>query len=370
MEGATMTGRDHRDPGAINALLSSRLSRRGLMRRTAAGGVGAAAATMLLRGGGTPALAQDPSCPPPAAATPEAMGTPEPASGLTIGVTVAFLSVPFYANFKTGLEDGARRFGFEHDLRDGQGDLATEVANIQDFIAQEVACILLTPSGEGIIPAIKQANDAGIPVIEVNNRAGFESGEVEVVTYVGADDVEFGRLQGQLLHDTFGDVEVKIGYVQGITGTSPQILRGQGFEEVIAQYPGYEIVGRVTDDFDSAKALAVTQDLLTRFPEGELDVIVMQGPEGVAAADFARKNGREEVKFILGDYPVDVRQAIIDGYVVGTINQDPYPQAFEGMHMAWLLLNGRESEIPKPHYLPLPIITQENAEEVPPAWGC
>ena len=45
----------------------------------------------------------------------------------------------------------------------------------------------------------------------------------------------------------------------------------------------------------------------------------------------------------------DVRQAIIDGYITGTVNQDPYPQAVEAMHMAWLYLNGREAEIPKPH---------------------
>lgn len=315
--------------------------------------------------------AQEITCPPAATPTAADMGTPEPKSGQKIGVSVAYLAVPFYANFKTGLEVGANRFGFDYDLREGGfGDLAKEVAVMQDFIAQNVSLILLTPSGEGIIPAIKQANEAGIPVIEVNNRAGFESGEADVVTYVGADDVEFGRLQGKLLIDTRGGQPTKIGYVQGISGTSPQILRGQGFNEAIADHPELEIVGTVTDDFDSAKALAVTQDLLTRFPKGQLDVIVMQGPEGVAAADFARKNGREEVQFILGDYPADVRQAIIDGYVLGTINQDPYPQAYEGMHMAWLYLNGREAEIPKPNFLPLPIITKENAEEIPPAWGC
>jgi hypothetical protein len=38
--------------------------------------------------------------------------------------------------------------------------------------------------------------------------------------------------------------------------------------------------------------------------------------------------------------------------------------------MAWLYLNGREVEIPKPDFLPLPIITKENAEATPPAWGC
>jgi ribose transport system substrate-binding protein len=343
------------------------ITRRQILRGAASLGLGTFAVSRLGRDGAT---AQEVTCPP--AASPVAdIGTPEPKSGQKIGISVAYLSVPFYANFKTGIADGAARFGFDFDLRDGGGgDLAKEVGVIQDFIAQKVSLILLTPSGEGIIPAIKQANDAGIPVIEVNNRAGFESGEADVVTYVGADDTEFGRLQGKLLVDTLAGAPAKVGYVQGISGTSPQILRGQGFDEAIADHPEIEVVGTVTDDFDSAKALAVTQDLLTRFPKGGLDYIVMQGPEGVAAADFARKNGREEVKFILGDYPADVRQAIMDGYVFGTINQDPYPQAFQGMHMAWLYLNGRESEIPKPDFLELPIITQENAEATPPAWGC
>lgn len=342
------------------------MDRRSFLRGAVA--LGLAPAVMTLRPEWRSAAAQEVSCPP--AATPEAVGTPVAATGMRIGATVAYLSVPFYAGFKRGLEDGARQFGFEYDLRDGEGDPATEVANIQNFIAEGVDLILLTPMSEGTIPAIIQANEAGIPVIEVNNRAGFGSEEADVVTYVGADDVEFGRLQARLLHDTFAGEPTRIGYVIGIPGTSPQILRAEGFKEVLAEYPEYEIVAEVTDNFDSAQALAVTQDLLSRFPEGELDVIVMQGPEGVAAADFARQNGRDEVQFILGDYPADVRQAIMDGYVLGTINQDPYPQAYEAMHMASLYLSGQEDQIPKPYFLELPIITIENAEATPPAWGC
>jgi len=343
-----------------------RTGRRQFVQGSIAAGVSAAffASRMSARG----ALAQEVTC--PAVATPQPSGTPMPMSGMKLGVTVAYLSVPFYAGFKTGLDDAARQFGFAYDLRDGKGDPATEIANIQNFIAEGVDAILLTPMSEGTIPAIVQANEAGIPVIEVNNKAGFGSDAAEVVTYVGADDVEFGRLQARLLDDTFGGEPTRIGYVMGIPGTSPQILRAEGFKEVLAEMPAYEIVAEVNDDFDSAKALAATQDLLTRFPKGELDVIVMQGPEGVAAADFARQNGREEVQFILGDYPADVRQAIMDGYVLGTINQDPYPQAYEGVRMAWLLLNGQEADIPRPNFLELPIITADNAMDTPPAWGC
>ena len=293
-----------------------------------------------------------------------------PPANKTIGVSVAYLKVPFYANFKKGLEDGAKQFGFTYDLRDGNsGDVATELANLQNFIAEKKDLILLTPSGDGIIPGIKLVNDAKIPIIEVNNKAGFGRKEVNVLTYVGADDTEFGRLQGKLLDEAFGK-KAKVAYVMGISGTSPQILRAKGWDEFRAKNPQYEEVARVTDDFDAAKALAVVQDLLSRFPKGQLDAIILQGPEASAAVDYASRSGRDEIKFIVGDYPEDVRQLIYDGKIFGTVDQDPYPQAYNAMRMAWLHFNGKDAEIPKPDFLPLPLVTKENAEKTPAAWGC
>ena len=294
-----------------------------------------------------------------------------PPANKKIGVSVAYLKVPFYANFKTGLEDGAKQFGFTYDLVDGNsGDVAAELANLQNFVAQKRDLIILTPSGEGIIPGIKQVNDAGIPLIEANNKAGFGRKEVNVLTYVGADDVEFGRLQGKLLDQAFGGKKAKIAYVMGFAGSPAQVLRAKGWDEFRAKNSQYEEVARVTDDFDGAKALAVVQDLLSRFPKGQLDAIVMQGPEASAAVDFAIRNGRDEIKFIVGDYPADVRQLIYDGKIFGTVDQDPYPQAYNAMRMAWLHFNGKDADIPKPFFLPLPLITKENAEKTPPAWGC
>src|SRR5215212_7179701 len=182
----------------------SRMNRRSLLKRSLAFGLAAPTLVTLSDAFGSVAgvAAQEVTCPP--AASPVAVGSPAAPTGKTIGVTVAYLSVPFYAGFKRGLEDGARQFGFEYDLRDGKGDPATEIANIQNFIADGVDLILLTPMGEGTVPAIVQANDAGIPVIEVNNKAGFGGDQAEVVPYVGADDVEFGRLQARLLDQTYG----------------------------------------------------------------------------------------------------------------------------------------------------------------------
>ena len=222
----------------------------------------------------------------------------------------------------------------------------------------------------GVNPGIKLVNDAGIPIIEANNKAGFGRSEVKVDTYVGADDVDFGRLQGKLLDQAFGGKKARVAYVMGFAGSPAQVLRAKGWDEFRAKNTQYEEVARVTDDFDGAKALAAVQDLLSRFPKGQLDAIVMQGPEASAAVDFATRNGRDEVKFIVGDYPADVRQLIYDGKIFGTVDQDPYPQAYNAMRMAWLHFNGKDAEIPKPYFLPLPLVTKDNAEKTPAAWGC
>ena len=40
------------------------------------------------------------------------------------------------------------------------------------------------------------------------------------------------------------------------------------------------------------------------------------------------------------------------------------------MRMAYLHFNGKDAEIPKPHFLPLPLVTQGERRGDAAAWGC
>ena len=80
-----------------------------------------------------------------------------------------------------------------------------------------------------------------------------------------------------------------------------------------------EIVEEQSADWDNAEALAITQDWLNKYPKGELDAIIDQGPEGATAAQFAHDNGRDEIKFLMGDYPADVKAGIEAGSIYGTV---------------------------------------------------
>ncbi|MCL6501583.1 MAG: sugar ABC transporter substrate-binding protein [Pirellulales bacterium] len=193
----------------------------------------------------------------------------------TVGATIWDMSVPFYANFIKGLNDGASKYGLKLLLRDGQGDPNTQVAVVRQFIAEKVDLIVIVPGdAQAVVPVVKQANAAGIPVIAANNRVGEGA---TVVTFVGADDHYFGMQQGKLLVEAIG-TSGQVALLMGELGTSPQILRRKGLEEYLKAYPGIKIVSAISEGWDSARALAATQDLLSRYPVGQLSAIVCQGP--------------------------------------------------------------------------------------------
>jgi ABC-type sugar transport system substrate-binding protein len=286
-----------------------------------------------------------------------------------IGFMVWDTAQPFYSNMMKAARDTAKQEGVNLDIQGGKADLATEIAVVQQFIAQHVDLILLTASDpKGIVPAVRMANAADIPVIAVNTRVDTETG-VKVVTYVGVDDYAFGQIQGKLLAQAVNG-KGRVAYIMGKLGMSPQLKRKAGIEDTLKGYPDIKIVETQVANWDSAQALAVTQDFLSKYPKGAIDVILDQGPEAVNGAIFASQQGRGDVKFIMGDYPANVRNAILKGTIYGTVNQDPSPQGANAVKDAVKWLDGHHDAVPQPeHFLDLPIVTKENAEKFPAAWG-
>jgi len=54
---------------------------------------------------------------------------------------------------------------------DAGGDVARQIGQMQDLVQQRMDAIIIWPTdGQAVIPAIRQANNAGIPVVVTNSR--------------------------------------------------------------------------------------------------------------------------------------------------------------------------------------------------------
>lgn len=288
------------------------------------------------------------------------------AEGMKFAAMIADTTNPFEATMAKEMENVAAEKGIELEVFNGELNVSNQVAQIQQQIANGVdALLVLAADPAGIVPALTQANAAGIPVIAVN--AAVEEG-AEVVTFVGDDDYQYGVKEGELVAKALGG-KGTVALDMGLVGTSPAELRTKGIEDELAKSPGIEIVTKVSDEWKNEKNLAVVQDLLTKYPKGQLGAIVAEGPQVYIGAKYAASKGRNDVKFIGGDYPKQMEAAIKEGSVYGTVGQDPQLEGKLAVEVAEKWLTGRQDEVKRPNeYIELPLITKENVDQYKSAW--
>lgn len=285
-----------------------------------------------------------------------------------IGVCGRDFTSPFQTAMYAKMEELVKAYpDIDLDVRDGEGDPNVQVNIIQNFIEQKKDLIIVIANQEEtLIGAVASAVAAGIPVINTNCSIGKSD---DILTFIGCDDEYGGYMQGQLVHNLLGKDEGNIVLLKGLLGTSYEVQRTTGIERYIAEVaPGIKIVAAEAEDNDNAKAVAAMQNLLTRFPAGEIDAVVVQGPtDAVAAADACIAAGREELKgkIVAFDYCTVVEEAIKDGRLYGTVDQNPMIYAEQTIELAVKLLHGEivAEDVEPQYFIDLPTVTAANIEE-------
>ena len=107
-----------------------------------------------------------------------------------------------------------------------------------------------------------------------------------------------------------------VALLMGTMGTSAQIARTAGFTDALKGHDMITIVDQQSDQWDPATSLAITQQWAAKYPAGQLDAIVAQGPQITGDAAWAFGNGRSDILFIAGDYNTDVAYSRVNAIVV------------------------------------------------------
>jgi ribose transport system substrate-binding protein len=146
---------------------------------------------------------------------------------------------------------------------DSQNKIAKQVADIEDLLTQDIDFLIVNPVDEaGIVPAIEAANKAGVPVITIDRAAG--GGEVAV--HVGFDNYKAGFEAGEYCAAQMGN-KGDVAQLEGQAGTSVARERAQGFNDAIAKYADMQVVFDKPTDWDTTKAMAATEDMLSANPD-------------------------------------------------------------------------------------------------------
>lgn len=272
---------------------------------------------------------QNPGASTAASAAPAAAASAAPSAALArtfkVGWSVAYFDHPVYQLMMKGAREMAAKRGIELIFTDGKRDAAVQASDIDNFLAQKVDAIILTPNvSDPLIPSVKKINDAGVPFVVADRRMFKQGTDIKWDALVGWCIVCSGDVGGkqavQALTQPDGSVKGNLVVIEGTAGAGSTIDRGDAFYKVISQYPGIKIIHKVDGDFDRAKAQTVTENTLQRFPKGQIDAMYFMADEmlfgGIQAIKAANRLG--EFKII----SVDGNKQALDMLRAGEIDYD------------------------------------------------
>lgn len=241
-----------------------------------------------------------------------------------------------------GAQEKAAELGVTLDIFDGKQDQATQTSQIEQCISSGYDGILVEPiSVDGIVPAVKAANEAGVPVITVVQTMSGQDEYAEA--YRGGNDTNAGKLQMESVVDLL-EGKGSIAVLYGPMGSDGQLARKAGYDEVLANYPDVKVEFAETANWVTEEALSLVENWLSTGTE--INAIVAQN-DGMAmgALKAVEDAGMQDEIIVVGvDAVDDALQAIADGRLTGTISQDAPGQGALGVEAMVQVLNGEKVE--------------------------
>lgn len=212
-----------------------------------------------------PAAAPAPAQTPAPAAAPAPAPAAEPADEpVVIGVALASSTNPLYVAMEKGIRARAAELGVEVRFVVPDEDQVRQVDGINDLITQRVDAIIASPiTVEGSIVAYEEANKAGIPMLSIARNLNRDDLEWAMI---GQDWEEAGRAIGRWLADRLGG-QGTIGMLRGPAGASFAEDMARGFKEVMAGYPGIQIVAELHSPLTREQGLHLAENILTANPD-------------------------------------------------------------------------------------------------------
>ena len=264
---------------------------------------------------------------------------------------------PFWAAVSQGAIDKGAELGVDVAAvgpPGGETDIAGQIALVEDQTAKGVKGIAISPADTAaLIPALEQARARGVAVLFVDKRADMPG------TYIGTNNIPAAALGAQHICDNVdsgSDVAILQGIITGTTGQH----RAQGAREGL-EACGMNIVAEQPADWDTAKAQAVTENILTANPN--LKAIFSSNDNmALGAIEAVRNAGKLDDIFIVGfDGNPNAAEAILAGDLEASVAQRPYNMGQMGVENVLKLAAGET--LPEEIDTGAILVTAENAEE-------
>ena len=281
--------------------------------------------------------------------------------GYKIAYLNALVSTPYFGYLNSAMEGHAKELGVELQILDGKTDNQVMYDQALSIIEQDFDAVILTPSDmAGSVSIVEAIHDAGLPLIVCNTRVD-ESVEALTDSLVCCDPSYEGEVVGKLAVEQLPEGG-KCVTLESFAGQEAQIYRTEGFQKGI-KGSKIEIVQQVICDWDKAKAMSATDDMIAAYPDLAM-IFAQDDSMALGAIEAVKAAGKEDqIKVMgLGYMGDESKEALLDGSLLGTCTQSPSWEGITALDVAIDVIKGKEVDTwYKTECL---AVTKENCESI------
>jgi simple sugar transport system substrate-binding protein len=260
-----------------------------------------------------------------ACSTPATPGSSASGEAKEVRIGALYLdSQGYYGGVKKGVQLAAQESGLNVKLVESSsaGDVAKESSFMQSLVSSGVSAIIISAvSADGSIAAVKQASEAGIPVICYNTCISEAAMKQYVTAYILGDPTEFGKLAGDFAADFYQKKNIDAPQFGVLNCEQYEVCqqRMKGFTEALqAKLPNAKIVAN-QEGTEADKAISVGEQILTANP-GINGMYGQSGGATVGAFKAVVNRSKTGEIFAFGsDMTTDIATALKEGTVLQAV---------------------------------------------------
>lgn len=265
------------------------------------------------------------------------------AKDITIGAILLDTKGEWMSEVMHGMKKAGEDLDIKVKIVDSSGDLAKEASLMDNFIAQGVDAITISPQNDDAsAAAFDRAINSNIPVVTWNSKVNSKN----MKYFVGVNNYDLGKETGTVavkyINENMGG-KAKIA-VLGTSKYSVGIERVNGFLDQVKKLPGVEIIAKQDAEYQEL-GLTVTEAILQAHPETEM-IWAWNLTSMLGAYAAVNSRGLDKIVMMGTDMSLDVARFMLkDSSVLKAVTtQQPFEIGYQAVTNAHQLATKGETK--------------------------
>lgn len=265
---------------------------------------------------------------------------------LQIGLVMKTLTNPFFIEMEKGARKAEEEFGINLKVQTGaeETSIDQQIAIVNEMINSKVDAIVIAPgSSTELIPVLKKAKEAQIPIINIDNRLDPEMSRqlgLTDIPFISVDNRKAAYQSAKYISDMI-KTPTKAVIIEGIRGADNAEQRKLGALDAFKENPNIKLIASETANWKIDEGSTLASKLLEANPDiGAFFCANDMMALGVIHA--LEKGNRNGVLVAAFDNLTEARKEIENGRLMVTIDQQPEIQGYYGVKYAIEIIKGNK----------------------------